>query len=69
METVDIFLVGSDQMWNYQYIQDSNWGHYSQLDFAGEGKRKISYVSSFGTEGLEPPAAEYGMEYRTCISA
>lgn len=62
--SVDIFLVGSDQVWNYKYIQDNNWGHYFQLGFVGRDKRKVSYASSFGTEGLEPPTAEYGTEYQ-----
>lgn len=63
-ESVDTFLVGSDQVWNYRYIQDNNWGHYFQLGFVGKDKRKVSYASSFGTKGLEPPAAEYGVEYQ-----
>lgn len=64
LESVDIFLVGSDQVWNYSYTQGGNWGHFFQLGFVGNDKRKVSYASSFGTEGLEPPEAEYGIAYR-----
>lgn len=64
LESVDIFLVGSDQVWNYSYTKGGNWGHFFQLGFVGNDKRKVSYASSFGTEGLEPPEADYGIAYR-----
>lgn len=63
-EHSDTFLVGSDQVWNYSYATESGWGYYFQLGFVGEGRKKISYASSFGMRGLEPPKEEYGEYYR-----
>lgn len=40
----DIFLVGSDQLWNYMLFK--NMGFY--LNFANSDKKKISYATSFG---------------------
>lgn len=64
-ECVDTVLVGSDQIWNYEFTQMHNWGHFFQLAFVGNNKRKVAYASSFGRKGLEPPAAEYGADYRS----
>lgn len=63
-EHSDTFLVGSDQVWNYSYTMESDWGYYFQLGFVGENRKKISYASSFGMRGLEPPREEYGEYYR-----
>ena len=40
----DVYCVGSDQVWNPKYTMDD--GAFV-LDFVPEGKRKISYASSF----------------------
>lgn len=40
------FLVGSDQVWNYQLCLRHN--KFYLLDFAHENKKKIAYASSFG---------------------
>lgn len=50
----DTFLVGSDQVWNSKYAKGSNWGTFFQLGFISSDKRKVSYASSFGQEGLQP---------------
>jgi len=42
----DIFISGSDQMWNPNLKWISGWEYY--LDFVAHNKKKISYASSFG---------------------
>jgi coenzyme F420-reducing hydrogenase beta subunit len=42
----DIFLVGSDQIWNYKLCESA--GTFFFLDFVEENKRKIAYGTSFG---------------------
>lgn len=54
----DTFVVGSDQVWNAKFAEESNWGNYFQLDFVNDDKKKISYASSFGQRGLEPRTEE-----------
>lgn len=45
-ERFDAFITGSDQVWNF-YL---NGGDYTYLlDFAAEGKKKISYAASMGS--------------------
>lgn len=45
----DTYLVGSDQVWNFDYIKnDSSFF----LSFAPENKRKLSYASSFSKGNL-----------------
>lgn len=45
----DIYITGSDQVWNPQYIGfDTNYF----LDFAPENSKKISYASSFSTSDI-----------------
>lgn len=41
----DKFIVGSDQVWNYNH-NGSDFAYF--LDFVDEGNKKISYSSSFG---------------------
>lgn len=60
----DAFIVGSDQTWNVYFERMVGCGKYFQLDFADDDKKKISYASSFGMEGAEPPAEEYKDSYR-----
>ncbi len=47
-QTIDTFLVGSDQVWRYEYTSAN--GYYYFLDFAHGEKRKIAFGSSFGSE-------------------
>ncbi|MFH8120120.1 MAG: polysaccharide pyruvyl transferase family protein [Candidatus Aenigmatarchaeota archaeon] len=42
----DIFLVGSDQVWNYGI--STHFGNIFYLDFVEDFKKKLSYASSFG---------------------
>lgn len=42
----DLFICGSDQIWNTFYYCGTDRGFY--LDFPTNGKRKISYAASFG---------------------
>lgn len=58
----DIYLVGSDQVWNPNYIV----GDYSYLlEFAPDDKLKIAYSSSFGIKQL--PDSER-VPYARCLS-
>lgn len=45
----DVYITGSDQVWNPKYIgYDTNFF----LDFVPEGKKKISYASSFSSKEI-----------------
>ena len=58
----DIFLSGSDQIWNPQIQQ----GDYSYLlDFVNDPKKKRSYGSSFGTKIIDD---EYKEDYKRLLS-
>ncbi len=54
----DLFLVASDQTWNYSYTNTFNRWQYYCLDFVENDKRKVSYASSFGRESTAMPIAE-----------
>ena len=45
----DAFLVGSDQMWNPLWCSSASLP-LVMLDFAAEGKPRVSYAASFGTK-------------------
>lgn len=60
----DTFVVGSDQVWNREYAEAYHCGNFFQLDFVNEGKRKISYASSFGSLDRVLPAEIGGELYR-----
>ncbi len=55
-DTVDEFVIGSDQVWNYGISQ--NFGKAFYFDFVKDEKRKISYASSFGHAKDFSPAEE-----------
>lgn len=62
----DIYIVGSDQVWNPEYWQDAYF-----LGFVDEGKVKASYAASIGVDDLDGPDAEKlrkGLEDFTYIS-
>ena len=44
----DMFMTGSDQLWNYSVSK--NYGKLFYLDFSADNKKKISYATSFGHE-------------------
>ena len=48
----DIYVTGSDQVWNSYYNQGIDRSYY--LDFLPENARRISFVSSFGKTELDP---------------
>lgn len=52
---LDVFIVGSDQVWRYSYVPDiQNFF----LDFVDSRHKKISYAASFGKEEFdEAPAS------------
>lgn len=58
-ETCDCFMVGSDQCWNY-FTQKYCWEdtHYFYLDLIEDGKKKLSYGTSFGQPEAVIPEAE-----------
>ncbi len=45
-DVADCFIVGSDQIWNYQLCKSADT--YFFLDFVEEHKKKIAYGTSFG---------------------
>lgn len=45
-ELCDTYIIGSDQVWTKTSLKSYNYFFF--LDFAGEGKKKIAYASSFG---------------------
>lgn len=46
----DIYMTGSDQVWNSEYNQGVDSCHY--LDFAPQGRPRISYAASFGKDSI-----------------
>lgn len=46
----DIYVTGSDQVWNSKYNHGVDSSYY--LNYAPKGKKKISFVSSFGRNEL-----------------
>ena len=50
----DMFLVGSDQLWNWWSNRDIGTYHYF-LDFADDRHKKVSYATSFGHESADYP--------------
>ena len=53
-DTVDTFIVGSDQVWRYIYAWPLGKTIY-QLDFAAPTAKKISCAASFGQDYFEGP--------------
>lgn len=48
-EICDVFLTGSDQIWNYKPDKPTRtYDKYFRLDFADDNKKKISFATSFG---------------------
>ncbi len=47
----DLFLTGSDQVWNSEYNGGVDRAHY--LDFASKGKPRLAYAASFGKDKLK----------------
>ena len=54
----DSFLTGSDQIWHYNpNKEDHRFADYFRLNFAEDGKRKLSFATSFGNYKPEPEDA------------
>lgn len=50
----DTFLVGSDQLWNYDNNKNFGVGYFF-LDFVNNEKKKIAYATSFGKDSENYP--------------
>lgn len=57
----EMFIVGSDQVWNWK-LTDFDKTYF--LDFVDEGRRKISYAASFGLNDID---VEYQDIYRKLL--
>ncbi|MBA4850519.1 polysaccharide pyruvyl transferase family protein [Emticicia sp. BO119] len=51
--SIDLFLVGSDQVWRYSYVPNLEDFFFSFVD---DSHKKISYAASFGLDKLNVPA-------------
>ena len=47
----DIYITGSDQVWNNDYNGDNDYSYY--LDFVPENTKKFAYAASFGKDFIE----------------
>ncbi|GAE89928.1 polysaccharide pyruvyl transferase family protein [Acetivibrio straminisolvens] len=50
----DIYITGSDQVWNSDFIENNNLDLPFYLEFVDDTKKKISYASSFGKDTIPP---------------
>ena len=57
----DIYITGSDQVWNSQYNEGVDKGFF--LEYAPENKKCIAFVSSFGKKTLASDEKEITREY------
>ena len=65
----DIYLTGSDQIWNSEYNGGVDRAHF--LDFVPTGKLRLAYAASFGKDALRPEEVEetkYLLEKYSAIS-
>lgn len=53
-EKCDIFVLGSDQLWNYHLSKKYHQMYY--LDFVSDNKKKIAYATSFGAAKYNGPS-------------
>jgi hypothetical protein len=60
---LDAYLVGSDQVWNPNHIGGFDPAYY--LNFAEEGKKKIAYAASVGSDYIQP---KYKEQIRSALS-
>lgn len=52
-DVCDAFVLGADQLWNYNVTKIFGHGYF--LDFVKKNKKKISYATSFGTDRFIAP--------------
>lgn len=57
----DVYVTGSDQVWNSQYNEGVDRGFF--LEYAPEDKKKIAYVASFGKSKLDDSEVNITKEY------
>lgn len=48
----DIYIVGSDQVWNFSYLKKYSDKHAYMLDFGKETTKKMSYAASWSMNSL-----------------
>ena len=53
-DTLDTFIIGSDQVWRWRYTACCGLAYF--LDYVRGDKRKVAFASSFGVEREERPA-------------
>lgn len=56
-DCAETFIVGSDQVWNYNIYQEHG-GNIFQLDFTSQEKRRIACAVSFGSDSWNAPKYE-----------
>lgn len=55
--TADVFIAGSDQIWNPEYENGRDLGYY--LNFGNRNAKRISYAASFGVSAISDAQAEF----------
>ena len=63
----DIYITGSDQVWNSQYNEGIDKGFF--LEYAPNDKKCIAFVSSFGKKALDESEKEVTKQYLKKYSA
>lgn len=57
----DMYIVGSDQVWNYDYNEKKDYSYF--LDFAKKDQRKIAYAASIGKDNISDNEKEIFKKY------
>lgn len=65
-EELDVFVVGSDQVWRYLWLK-TRVLHYF-LDFVDDGAKKIAYAASFGIDKWNEAPSNITEEIRILIN-
>lgn len=65
-DTLDTFIIGSDQVWRWLYTTGCGLAYF--LDYVRGDKRRVAFASSFGVETEERPA-ESVERARHCLHA
>lgn len=53
----DIYIAGSDQIWNPTYLNGTDLGYY--LDFGQDSVKRVSYAASFGVDKISKQHQEF----------
>lgn len=61
-DTLDTFIIGSDQVWRWRYTARCGLAYF--LDYVRGDRRKVAFASSFGIETEERP--EESVQRATC---